>query len=113
MHLRSLAKPAAILLFCGMPAAVADPSMVLSYGSNNCERFSRAPDREKQQYLVWAEGFISALNTKAAGDARMAGMFWNRARNTVWLEAYCKNRPLQGFVFAAEALRTSIGGRNR
>lgn len=43
----------------------------------------------------------------------MVGMFWNRALNTVWLEAYCKNRPLQGFVFATEALRTSIGGRNR
>ena len=113
MHLRSLAKPAAILLFCGMPAAVAAPSMVLSYGSNNCERFSRAPDREKQQYLIWAEGYISALNTKAAGDGRMAGMFWNRARNTVWLETYCKSHPLQAFVFATEALRTSIGGRNR
>jgi len=85
--------------------------MVLSYGSNNCERFVRAPHPEKLMYLSWTEGFISSANMGDAGASRMAGMFWNQAANTAWLQAYCTLNPKDGFVAAAAALRTSLGGR--
>ena len=84
--------------------------MVVSYGSNNCERFSRATNQEKQMYLVWAEGFISAANTRDVGTARMAGIFWHRTANMIWLQAYCTQYPKAGFILAAEMLRTSLGG---
>ena len=91
--------------------AAAEPAMVLSYGSNNCERFVRAPRLEKQVYLSWTEGFISAANMRDAGNGRMAGIFWNQSANTRWLQSYCSQNPKDGFVLAAEALRAALGGR--
>ena len=84
--------------------------MVLSYGSNNCERFVRAPRPEKQMYLSWAEGFVSAANMRDGGTGRMAGIFWNRSANMAWLQGYCTQNPKDGFVLAAEALRLALGG---
>lgn len=102
----------AIFLCVAVPKmAAADPVMVLSYGSNDCARFVRAPRQEKQMYLAWTEGFISGANTRDAGASRMAGMFWHQAANTVWLQNYCSQNPLHGFILAAEALRTALGGR--
>jgi hypothetical protein len=96
---------------CVAGAAALEPVMVLSYGSNNCERFVRAPRQEKQMYLSWTEGFVSAGNTRDAGTGRMAGIFWNRAANAKWLQSYCTQNPKDGFILAAEALRVALGGR--
>jgi hypothetical protein len=102
-----------ISLCLSVPGAAAlEPAMVLSYGSNNCERFTRAPHQEKQMYLAWTEGFISAANTRGAGASRMVGIFWNRAANESWLQNYCALHPLDGFIAAAEALRAARGARN-
>ena len=84
--------------------------MVLSYGSNNCERFVRAPRQEKLMYLSWTEGFVSAANMRDAGPSRMAGIFWNQAANATWLQTYCTQNPKEGFIVAAEALRMALGG---
>jgi len=84
--------------------------MVLSYGSNNCERFVRASRLEKQMYLSWTEGFVSAANIRDSGTGRMAGIFWNQATNAKWLESYCGQNPKDGFILAAEALRAALGG---
>ena len=91
-------------------AAALERVMVLSYGSNNCERFVRAPRLEKQMYLSWTEGFVSAANMSDAGPSRMAGIFWNRAAKTNWLQSYCTQNPKEGFILAAEALRVALGG---
>ena len=85
--------------------------MVLSYGSNDCARFVRATRVERQMYLSWTEGFISAANTGDSGTGRMAGIFWNQAVNAKWLQSYCTKNPQDGFMLAAEALRTALGGR--
>ena len=110
MTLRRTAICAIALCLCAGGAAAIEPVMVLSYGANNCERFLRAPHTEKLMYLSWAEGFISAANMGDAGASRMAGMFWNQAVNTAWLQSYCTLNPKDGFVAAATALRTSLGG---
>ena len=84
--------------------------MVLSYGSNNCERFVRAHGAEKRMYLSWTEGFVSAANMGDSGTGRMAGIFWNQAANAKWLQGYCDRNPKDGFILAAEALRAALGG---
>jgi hypothetical protein len=91
-------------------AAGLEPVMVLSYGSNDCTRFVRATGVEKQMYLSWTEGFISAANTGDSGTGRMAGIFWNQAANADWLQSYCTKNPQDGFMLAAQALRASLGG---
>jgi hypothetical protein len=110
MTFRPIMVSAIILCFPVPKMAVAEPVMVLSYGSNDCARFVRAPRQEKQMYLAWTEGFISGANTRDSGASRMAGMFWHQAANTVWLQNYCTENPLNGFILAAEALRTALGG---
>src|SRR4051812_35036790 len=77
----------------GIASAAAAPVMIISYGSNNCERFTRAPLRDKQMYLVWAEGFVSGLNSRDVGDQRMAGLFWKQSANSAWLQDYCSKSP--------------------
>ena len=91
-------------------ATALEPVMIVSLGSNNCERFVRATHAERQMYLSWTEGFVSAANTRDAGTGRMAGMFWNQATNASWLQSYCTRNPKDGFILAAEALRTALGG---
>lgn len=100
------------IALCSTVAGVAalEPVMVLSYGSNNCERYIRAPHLEKQMYLSWTEGFVSAANIRDAGTARMAGIFWNQSANANWLQSYCTQNPKDGFILAAEALRIALGG---
>ena|SRR5450631_4875521 len=100
------------IAFCSTVAGAAalEPVMVLSYGSNNCERFVRAPRLEKQMYLSWTEGFVSAANMRDAGTGRMAGIFWNQSANSNWLQSYCTQNPKDGFILAAEALRAALGG---
>jgi hypothetical protein len=101
----------AIALCSAAPGAAAlEPVMVLSYGSNNCERFVRASAAEKQMYLSWTEGFVSAANIRDLGTGRMAGIFWNQSANANWLQGYCTQNPKDGFILAAEALRAALGG---
>jgi len=95
----------------GITSAVAAPVMIISSGSNNCERFNRAPLREKQTYLVWTEGYISGVNTRSVGDQRMIGLFWKQSANSAWLQDYCSKNPQQSFVSAVELLRATLGGR--
>jgi hypothetical protein len=111
MIFRPLALSAIALCSSVAAAAALEPAMILSYGSNDCARFLRAPRLEKQMYLSWTEGFISAANLRDAGANRMAGMFWNQAVNTAWLQTYCTRNPASGFVLAADALRVARGGR--
>ena len=111
MILRGMMISAIAICFPAAGAAALEPVMVLSYGSNNCERFVRAPRQEKQMYLSWTEGFVSAANIRDAGTGRMAGIFWNQSANTNWLQSYCTLNPKDGFVLAAEALRAALGGR--
>src|SRR5471032_2561472 len=105
-----MAISAIAICFSVTGAAALAPVMVLSYGSNNCERFTRASRPEKLMYLSWTEGFVSAANMADAGASRMAGMFWNQAANTAWLQTYCTRNPKEGFITAAEALRMALGG---
>lgn len=111
MLLRALALCASTVCIGGITSAAAAPVMIISYGSNDCERFTRAPLREKQMYLVWSEGFISGLNTRDVGDQRMAGLFWKQSANSAWLQDYCLKSPQQSFLSAVESLRTALGGR--
>ena len=110
MIFRRMAISAIAICFSLAGAAALEPVMVLSYGSNNCERFVRANRQEKLMYLSWTEGFVSAANMRDAGASRMAGIFWNQAANTIWLQAYCSENPKEGFIAAAEALRMALGG---
>ena len=100
----------AITICTCVTAAALEPLMVLSYGSDNCERYVRATRLEKEMYLSWTEGFVSAANMRDSGTGRMAGIFWARAANTKWLQSYCSQNPQDGFILAAEALRVSLGG---
>lgn len=101
----------AIAFLSSLPGAAAlERVMVLSYGSNNCERFVRAPRQEKQMYLSWTECFVSAANMADAGSGRMAWIFWDRAAKANWLQSYCSRNPKDGFLQAAEALRAALGG---
>ena len=100
---------ALLVYFCGLASAVASPAMIISYGSNNCERFTRATLPEKRMYLVWTEGFMSGLNTKAVGSERMIGLFWKQSSNSARLDDYCSKNPKQSFLSAVESLRTSMG----
>ena len=110
MIIRWIAASAISTLLAGSAAAASAPVMVVSYGSNNCERFSRATYQEKTIYLAWTEGFISGANTRDVCAGRMAGIFWHQADNIVWLQAYCVQNPQAAFMLAAEAFRTALGG---
>ena len=110
MIFRSVALSAITICLSVTGAVALEPVMIVSYGSNNCERFVRATRPERQMYLSWTEGFVSAANTRDAGTGRMAGMFWNQAANASWLQDYCTQNPKDGFILAAEALRTALGG---
>jgi hypothetical protein len=107
---RPMAMSAIAICLCVTAAVALEPVMIVSYGSNNCERFVRASRPEKQMYLSWTEGYVSAANTRDAGTGRMAGIFWNQAANAIWLQSYCTQNPQDGFLLAAEALRTALGG---
>jgi hypothetical protein len=99
------------IYLAGTVGAAAEQTMILSCGSNDCDRFLRATAREKQEYLAWAEGFVTGLNIGAIGNQRMTGLFWNQASISAWLNDYCSKNPHSGFVYAAMALRVSLGGR--
>jgi hypothetical protein len=111
MIFRSLAACVIAICLSATAAMALEPAMILSYGSNDCARFLRAPRLEKQMYLSWTEGFISAANLRDAGTSRMAGIFWNQAANTAWLQTYCTQNPQSGFILVADALRMARGAR--
>jgi len=108
---RGFAAFAVAIYLSGSMAATAQQTMILSYGSDDCDRFSRAPNREKKEYIVWVEGFMTGLNLSATGNKRMTGLFWNQSSRSAWLEDWCGKHPRSAFVQAATALRVSLGGQ--
>jgi hypothetical protein len=67
MIIRRIAASAISICLSGSAGVASPLVMVVSYGSNNCERFSRADYQEKRIYLAWTEGFISGANTRDVG----------------------------------------------
>jgi hypothetical protein len=110
--LRKVAALAVVIQLAGITGVAAQQTMVLSYGSNDCVRFLRAPAHERREYLVWAEGFITGLNMGATGNRRMTGLFWVQSRSSAWLDNYCSKSPHSGFVYAVMGLRVSLGGKS-
>ena len=79
IFLRALALCASTVYIGGITSVAAAPVMIISYGSNNCESFTRAPLREKQMYLVWSEGYLMAQAGECpllaqSGHSRPQGM---------------------------------------
>jgi hypothetical protein len=88
-------------------------TLLLSLGVESCGTFIKADQLKKAVFLIWALGFMTGVNSVAAGDQRTVGTSFSPDAATVWLEKYCRDHALDHFADAALALRDEFAKREK
>jgi hypothetical protein len=103
----------AAALLAATSAQTTERYFVLASGAESCGTFIKAQPLQKSLFLIWAYGFITGVNSVAAGDQRAVGTSRDFDASMVWLEKYCRDHALDKFVEAAGALRDEFAKREK
>ena len=107
--------------------ARAQPISVIGVGARDCGQYLQAAENERKSrppapdpdgfytieylaYVEWLEGFLSGYNTGDSAD-RFVGHSATRAAKMAFVENWCRQNPLAGFLGAANALRAELKKR--
>ena len=103
----------AVALLAASSAQTTERYFILGPGAESCGTFIKAQPVQKGLSLAWAYGFITGVNSVAAGDERTVGTSRDFDASMVWLEKYCRDHALDKFVEAAGALRDEFARREK
>lgn len=103
----------AVALLAATSAQTTERYFVLASGAESCGTFIKAQPVQKSVFLIWAYGYITGVNSVAAGDQRLVGTSRSFDASIVWLEKYCRDHALDQFADAALALRDEFARREK
>ena len=93
----------AVALLAATSAQTTERYFVLASGAESCGTFIKAQPVQKSVFLIWAYGYITGVNSVAAGDQRLVARVvastlpWSGLKNTaetmLWISSLMQHLP--------------------
>jgi hypothetical protein len=82
---------------------------VLGFGVKSCGSYTKASGNRKEEYIVWATGFLTAVNFTIKGKSDwLKGTDMDGVRG--WLDNHCRSNPTNNFATSVVKLSRYLIG---